>query len=137
MSQYRIAWLPGDGVGKDVMDASRIVLDVLKFDAEYVHGDIGWDFWCAEGDAFPQRTVDLLGNVHAAMFGAITSKPLKAAEAESESIRAKGKAEAAVLKAKGEAEAEKMAPAKPKRTKKAAEGDEEAAPKKKKAADDE
>ncbi len=82
MSQYRIAWLPGDGVGKDVMDASRLVLDALKLDAEYVHGDIGWDFWCAEGDAFPQRTVDLLKNVHAAMFGAITSKPVKAAETE-------------------------------------------------------
>ena len=91
MSQYRIAWLPGDGVGKDVMDASRIVLDALKLDAEYVHGDIGWDFWCAEGDAFPQRTVDLLKNVHAAMFGAITSKPVKAAETElAPALRGKG-----------------------------------------------
>src|SRR5512140_1364139 len=82
MSQYRIAWLPGDGVGKDVMDASRVVLDALKLDAEYVHGDIGWEFWCKEGDAFPERTVELLKHVHAAMFGAITSKPVKAAEAE-------------------------------------------------------
>jgi isocitrate/isopropylmalate dehydrogenase len=82
MSQYRIAWLPGDGVGRDVMDATRLVLDALKLDADYVHGDIGWEFWCAEGDAFPARTVDLLRNVHAAMFGAITSKPVKAAETE-------------------------------------------------------
>jgi len=82
MSQYRIAWLPGDGVGRDVMEASRLVLDALALDAEYVHGDIGWEFWCTEGDAFPQRTVDLLGNVQAAMFGAITSKPVKAAETE-------------------------------------------------------
>jgi isocitrate/isopropylmalate dehydrogenase len=82
MSQYKIAWLPGDGVGKDVMDATRIVLDALKLDAEYVPGDIGWQFWCQEGDAFPARTVDLLKNVHAAMFGAITSKPVKAAETE-------------------------------------------------------
>ena len=35
-----------------------------------------------EGDAFPQRTIDLLKNVDAALFGAITSKPAKAAEAE-------------------------------------------------------
>jgi isocitrate/isopropylmalate dehydrogenase len=82
MSQYKIAWLPGDGVGKDVMDATRIVLDVLKLDAEYVHGDIGWEFWCKEGDAFPPRTVELLKNVQAAMFGAITSKPVKQAETE-------------------------------------------------------
>ena len=82
MSKYRIAWLPGDGIGVEVMEAARIVLDGLEFDAEYVHGDIGWDFWCREGDAFPQRTVDLLKNVDAALFGAITSKPVKAAAAE-------------------------------------------------------
>jgi 3-isopropylmalate dehydrogenase len=82
MSKYRIAWLPGDGIGVEVMDATRLVLDTLELDAEYVHGDIGWDFWCREGDAFPQRTIDLLKSVNAAMFGAITSKPVKTAEAE-------------------------------------------------------
>jgi len=82
MSKYKIAWLPGDGVGGEVMDATRICLDALKFDADYVHGDIGWEFWCKEGDAFPQRTTDLLGNCDAALFGAITSKPVKDAERE-------------------------------------------------------
>ncbi len=82
MSKYRIAWLPGDGIGIEVMDATRVVLDALELNAEYIHGDIGWEFWCQEGDAFPARTVDLLKNVDAAMFGAITSKPVKAAEAE-------------------------------------------------------
>jgi 3-isopropylmalate dehydrogenase len=82
MSKYKIAWLPGDGIGIEVLEAAKIVLDKLNFDAEYIHGDIGWDFWCSEGDAFPQRTIDLLNNVNAAMFGAITSKPVKAAESE-------------------------------------------------------
>jgi len=82
MPRYRIGWLPGDGVGVDVMDAARILLDALELDAEYPHGDIGWEFWCREGDAFPARTIDLLKNVDAALFGAITSKPMKAAEAE-------------------------------------------------------
>jgi isocitrate dehydrogenase (NAD+) len=82
MARYRIAWLPGDGIGNDVMEATRIVLDALAFDAEYLPGDIGWEFWCNEGDAFPARTIDLLKGVDAAMFGAITSKPVKAAEAE-------------------------------------------------------
>jgi 3-isopropylmalate dehydrogenase len=66
----------------DVLAATRIVLDKIHLDAEYIHGDIGWGFWCNEGDALPQRTIDLLKNVDAAMFGAITSKPVKAAEAE-------------------------------------------------------
>ena len=60
MAKYRIAWLPGDGIGIDVMEATKIVLDTLQFDAEYIHGDIGWEFWCKEGDAFPARTIELL-----------------------------------------------------------------------------
>jgi len=64
------------------MEAAKICLDALKLDAEYIHGDIGWEFWCKEGDAFPARTVDLLKRCNAAMFGAITSKPAKSAEAE-------------------------------------------------------
>jgi isocitrate/isopropylmalate dehydrogenase len=78
----RIAWLPGDGVGVEVMRAARRVLDRVGFVAEYLPGDIGWDFWCREGDAFPPRTIELLENVDAAMFGAITSKPVKEAEKE-------------------------------------------------------
>src|SRR6185436_20112717 len=78
-SKYRIAWLPGDGIGVDVLDATKIVLDKLELHADYIHGDIGWEFWCREGDALPERTIDLLENVDAAMFGAITSKPVKAA----------------------------------------------------------
>jgi isocitrate/isopropylmalate dehydrogenase len=80
--KYKIAWLPGDGVGIEVLEAAKIVLNKLQFNAEYIHGDIGWEFWCKEGDAFPQRTIDLLNSVDAAMFGAITSKPVKAAETE-------------------------------------------------------
>jgi len=91
MAKYRIGWLPGDGIGLEVMEAARLVLDKLGLDAEYPHGDIGWEFWCREGDAFPARTIELLKNVDAAMFGAITSKPVKAAEAElAPALRGKG-----------------------------------------------
>ena len=30
MAKYRIAWMPGDGVGNDVMEATRLVLDRLN-----------------------------------------------------------------------------------------------------------
>ncbi len=82
MAKYKIAWLPGDGIGVDVLDAAKIVLDKLELDAEYIHGDIGWEFWCSEGDALPLRTVNLLHDVDAAMFGAITSKPVREANSE-------------------------------------------------------
>lgn len=82
MGKYKIAWLPGDGVGVEVMEATKICLDALKFDATYTHGDIGWECWCQEGESFPARTVELLKNSDAALFGAITSKPVKDAEQE-------------------------------------------------------
>ena len=91
MAKYRIAWLPVDGVGKEVMEAARLVLDALKVDAEYIHGDIGWEFWCKEGNAPPERTVKLLKETHCALFGAITSKPKQESEAELDpSLKGKG-----------------------------------------------
>jgi 3-isopropylmalate dehydrogenase len=91
MAQYKIAWLPGDGVGNDVMEATRIILDALNFSAEYIHGDIGWEFWKHEGDPLPQRTIEMMKKTDCALFGAITSKPKEEAAAElDESFRDKG-----------------------------------------------
>src|SRR5262245_29657188 len=91
MSQYKIAWLPGDGIGLEVLEATKIVLDRLRLNAEYLHADIGWEFWREEGDALPRRTIGLLQKVDAAMFGAVTSKPVKAAETElAPNLRGKG-----------------------------------------------
>jgi len=81
MAKYKIGWMPGDGVGVDVMDATRIVLDKLGFDAEYVHGDIGWEFWQTEANPLPDRTIEMLNTVDASLFGAITSLPKEEAEA--------------------------------------------------------
>jgi len=82
MSKYKIAWLPGDGVGNDVMDCAKIVLDTIGLDAEYLPGDVGWEFWKSEGDPLPQRTIDLLNESDCCLFGAITSKPKEEAAKE-------------------------------------------------------
>ncbi|MDO9693182.1 MAG: isocitrate/isopropylmalate dehydrogenase family protein [Candidatus Latescibacteria bacterium] len=82
MAKYRIGWMPGDGVGVDVMDATRTVLDAMGFDAEYIHGDIGWEIWRTEANPLPDRTLAMLRGVDAALFGAITSKPKEEAEQE-------------------------------------------------------
>lgn len=82
MAKFRIAWMPGDGIGRDVMDAARIVLDALRLDAEYVPCDIGWEFWCREGNPLPERTVKVLQSSTCALFGAITSKPQDDAKEE-------------------------------------------------------
>jgi len=91
MPKYRIVLLPGDGIGRDVMDAAKIVLEEVKLDAEYLEGDIGWEFWKNEGNPLPDRTIELLKTADAALMGAITSKPKDEAEKElAPELRGKG-----------------------------------------------
>ena len=82
MSKYRIACLPGDGVGNEVMECARSVLDELHLDADYIPGDIGWEFWTREGNPLPERTVKIMKETNCALFGAITSKPHEEAAKE-------------------------------------------------------
>jgi 3-isopropylmalate dehydrogenase len=75
MAKYTVVAMPGDGIGQTVLPEARRVLDAVGFDAEYVHADIGWEFWINEGNALPERTVELLAKHKLGLFGAITSKP--------------------------------------------------------------
>ena len=72
---YKIAWLPGDGVGIELAKLGKQVLSALDFSAEFIHGDIGWEFWKNEGNPLPDRTIDVLKNTDCAFMAAITSKP--------------------------------------------------------------
>ena len=82
MSKYTVVTMPGDGIGNQVLPESLRALKAVGFGADYVHADIGWDCWCREGNALPDRTIDLLAKHKLGLFGAITSKPNKAAQAE-------------------------------------------------------
>lgn len=75
MSKRTIVAMPGDGIGKTVLDEAIRVLTAAGFEADYVEGDIGWEFWCKEGNPLPQRTLDLIEKHKIGLFGAITSKP--------------------------------------------------------------
>ncbi len=91
MPEPVIVILPGDGIGAIVMDQALRVLDAAGFKATWIKGDIGWDFWCREGNPLPERTIDLLRNHKTALFGAVTSKPGDEALAELDpSLKGKG-----------------------------------------------
>ena len=91
MARHTVVTMPGDGIGKVVLPESIRVLRAVGFDAEYVHGDIGWDFWINQGNALPDRTIELLAKHKLGLFGAITSKPRKEADAElAPSLKGKG-----------------------------------------------
>jgi 3-isopropylmalate dehydrogenase len=83
--------MPGDGIGRVVLPEALRVLQAVGFEADYVHGDIGWEFWVKEGNALPQRTIDLLERHRIGLFGAITSKSKDKADVElSPALRGKG-----------------------------------------------
>jgi len=82
MAKHTVVTMPGDGIGNQVLPQSLRVLQAVGFDAEYIHADIGWDCWCDQGNALPDRTIELLTKHRLGLFGAITSKPNKAAQAE-------------------------------------------------------
>ncbi|MCD6113277.1 MAG: isocitrate/isopropylmalate dehydrogenase family protein [Bacteroidales bacterium] len=82
MEKRTILKLPGDGIGEIVLEQAIRVLDAAGFKADYVHGDIGWKYWCTEGNPLPDRTIKLLEKYKIALFGAITSKPKDDAAAE-------------------------------------------------------
>lgn len=91
MAKYRIAWMPGDGIGPEVLAAARLVLDAVAFTAEYVPAEVGWARWCAEGNPLPDRTLDVLKTTDVALFGAITSLPSEDAQrALSPELRSRG-----------------------------------------------
>jgi len=91
MSRYTVVTMPGDGIGNQVLPEALRVLGAVGLDADYVHADIGWECWINDGNALPERTIELLAQHKLGLFGAITSKPKKEADAELKpELRGKG-----------------------------------------------
>jgi len=74
--------MPGDGIGRIVLEETLRILNAAGFNAAYVNADIGWEFWKTEGNPLPDRTLDLLARHKIGLFGAITSKPKEEAAEE-------------------------------------------------------
>lgn len=68
--KYQIAIVPGDGIGKEVMEAAIFVLDSLDIDFDYVYGDAGDECLEKTGTALPSETLDIIRNADACLFGA-------------------------------------------------------------------
>ena len=67
---YKIAVVPGDGIGKEVMEATINVLDGLDIDFEYEYGLAGDECLEKTGKALPDETLDLVRKSDACLFGA-------------------------------------------------------------------
>jgi 3-isopropylmalate dehydrogenase len=71
----RIAWLPGDGVGPEVLREARRVLEVIasehNHEFEFVDGDIGAVAIERYGDPFPKVTQEICLAANAVFLGAV------------------------------------------------------------------
>lgn len=76
----KIALLPGDGIGKEVVAATKKVLDkFIKLD--YVELEMGFEYFVKSGNktALPQATLDEIVKCDGAIFGAVSSPSHKVA----------------------------------------------------------
>lgn len=69
-NKYQIAIVPGDGIGREVMDATLSVLDEMDIDFNYVYGDAGDECLEKTGTALPSETLDIIRDSDACLFGA-------------------------------------------------------------------
>lgn len=67
---YSIAVIPGDGIGKEVMDACIKVLNSLEIDFDFNYGEAGDKCLEKNGEALPDETIELAKNADACLFGA-------------------------------------------------------------------
>ena len=74
MKTYKIACIPGDGIGKEVIPAGQTVLDVLakaqtNFAFNFTSFDWGGDYYRQHGKMMPEKGLDELRGMDAILFG--------------------------------------------------------------------
>ena len=69
-NEYKIAVVPGDGIGNEVMEATISVLDALGINFNYVYGEAGDECEKKNGTPLPQETLDIIRSCDACLFGA-------------------------------------------------------------------
>src|SRR3569832_2728677 len=67
----KIAVLPGDGIGKEIVAEAIKVLDVLDLDFEMETADVGGTAYEAHGHPLPEATLKLAKGADAILFGAV------------------------------------------------------------------
>ena len=70
---YTICLIPGDGIGREVVPATRRLLEATDLDFEFVEAEAGWDTFQRLGTSVPDETLDQIKGADATLAGAFTS----------------------------------------------------------------
>ena len=72
---YKIAIIAGDGIGQEVMNACKYLLDKLDLEFSFEYGEAGFDCFNKNGVTLPEETIKIAEKSDAVLFGASTSTP--------------------------------------------------------------
>ena len=67
----KVAVLPGDGIGREIVAQARRVLDALALPIEYTEAPVGGAAYAASGDPLPAETLRRAQEADAVLFGAV------------------------------------------------------------------
>jgi 3-isopropylmalate dehydrogenase len=67
---YKIAVIPGDGIGKEVMEAIINILEASKLEFEYTFANAGDEYAEKTGIPLPEETINIVKQSQACLFGA-------------------------------------------------------------------
>ena len=67
----KVAVLPGDGIGPEIVSSAVAVINTLVSDIELINGDMGYDCYKRTGEALPRITMDLIDECDAMLVGGI------------------------------------------------------------------
>ena len=73
MPKHRIAVIPGDGIGPEIMDATLAIIESTGFEAEWVRLDAGLDAIDRCGQAVPTETIETIRQLGVALKGPTTT----------------------------------------------------------------
>ena len=65
--------MPGDGIGQEVIPAAVTILQAALPELQIVEAEAGWDCFQKHGVSVPERTLALLKECGAGLFGAVSS----------------------------------------------------------------
>jgi methanogen homoisocitrate dehydrogenase len=71
----KITTIPGDGIGKEVMEAGIHILNKLDLNIDYIPQEAGYELYQKTGNNIPEETIKSAKKTDATLFGAVTSVP--------------------------------------------------------------
>ncbi|HKX40368.1 MAG TPA: isocitrate/isopropylmalate family dehydrogenase, partial [Burkholderiaceae bacterium] len=67
----KVAILPGDGIGSEIVEQAVRVLEALELPFEFERAPVGGAAYAAHGHPLPERTLELAKAADAVLFGAV------------------------------------------------------------------